>query len=96
MSDVAVTFRIPTKLNSRLDALAASMGRSKSVLVRVAISRLIEDELEIVESIKEAQAELRAGLGIPHDEAMRMVRTTISKAAKSAKKKDAYSFNSRS
>ena len=82
MSNVTVKFRIPTKLNDRLDALAASMGRSKSLLARVAISRFIEDEFEIVEGIKEAQAELRAGLGIPHDEVMRMVGATIANATK--------------
>jgi predicted transcriptional regulator len=96
MSDVNVTFRIPKELDERLNAICALTRRSKSLLARVAIGRFVETETEVIEGIKEAQAELRAGLGIPHSEVMRAARATISKAAKSAKKKDAYSFNSRS
>jgi predicted transcriptional regulator len=68
MSDVTVTVRMPKSLRDRLEALSAETQRSKSFLGMEAIAQFVETEEELVLGIKEAQAELRAGLGISHEE----------------------------
>jgi predicted transcriptional regulator len=68
MSDVTVTVRMSKSLRDRLEALSSETRRSKSFLGMEAIMQFVETEEEIVLGIKHAQAELNAGLGIPHEE----------------------------
>jgi predicted transcriptional regulator len=68
MSDVTVTVRMSKSLRDRLEALSAETRRSKSFLGMEAITQFVETEEEIVLGIKQAQAELKAGLGIAHED----------------------------
>ena len=68
MSDVTVTVRMPKSLRDRLEALSTETRRSKSFLGMEAIQQFVETEEEIVLGIKEAQAELKAGLGLSHED----------------------------
>lgn len=68
MSDVTVTVRMPKSLRDRLETLSAETRRSKSFLGMEAIIQFVETEEEIVFGIKRAQAEIRSGLGIPHED----------------------------
>ncbi len=71
MSDVTVTVRMPKALRDRLEALSAETRRSKSFLGMEAIQQFVETEEEIVFGIKQAQAELKAGLGISHEDVVK-------------------------
>jgi predicted transcriptional regulator len=81
MSDVTVTVRMPKEMRDQLAAIGEATQRSKSFLAKMAIGRFVETEAEIIEGIKEAQAQLRAGLGIPHAEVMRQSKLIVEKAA---------------
>jgi predicted transcriptional regulator len=80
MSDVTVTVRMPKSLRDRLEALSTETRRSKSFLGMEAIQQFVESEEEIVLGIKQAQAELKAGLGIPHEDVVRKSKAYIEKA----------------
>ena len=65
-----LTLRLGRTLKADLDRLAGETHRSKSYLAAQAIKDFVSDELQIIDGIKQAQAEIRAGLGVSHDEAM--------------------------
>ena len=81
MSDVTVTVRMPKEMRDQLEAIGEATQRSKSFLARMAIGRFVETEAEIIEGIRQAQAELRAGLGIPHADVMRQSKRIVEIAA---------------
>ncbi len=83
MSDVTVTVRMPKQLRERLEALSGATRRSKSFLGHEAIARFVENEEEIVGGILEAQAEIKAGKGMPHDQVKAMVAKRLAKKRKS-------------
>jgi predicted transcriptional regulator len=78
-----VTVRLSPETKSRLEDLASQTRRSKSFLAGEAIVDYVERELKIVEGIKRGMADIDAGRTVPHDEAMRRIRATIERAAKS-------------
>jgi predicted transcriptional regulator len=78
-----VTVRLSPETKSRLEDLASQTRRSKSFLAGEAIVDYVERELKIVEGIKRGMADIEAGRTVPHDEAMRRIRATIERAAKS-------------
>lgn len=59
---------MPKPLRDRLEALSAETRRSKSFLGMEAIQQFVETEEEIVLGIKQAQGELKPGLGISHED----------------------------
>ena len=77
MPEAIVTVRMPQELRDRLEAISHSTRRPESLLAMEAIARYVESEEEAIEGIKEAREEIRAGLGIPHDEVMRAGRALI-------------------
>ncbi len=85
MSDVTVTVRMPKTLRDRLEALSTETRRSKSFLGMEAIQQFVETEEEIVFCVKQAQAELKAGLGISHEEVVKQSRAYLD-AAKASRK----------
>jgi predicted transcriptional regulator len=85
MSDVTVTVRMPRDLRDRLEALSTETRRSKSFLGMEAIQHYVETEEEIVRGIKTGLADIKAGRVVPHDQAMKRIRTTIEAAAKNKK-----------
>lgn len=82
MSDVTVTVRMPKSLRDRLEALSTETRRSKSFLGMEAIQDYVDTEEEIVLGIKRGLADIEAGRTVPHEEAMRRIRSTIDAAAK--------------
>jgi predicted transcriptional regulator len=80
MSDVTVTVRMPKALRDRLEALSTETRRSKSFLGMEAIQQFVETEEEIVLGIKQAQTELKAGLGISHEDVVRQSKAYLEKA----------------
>ncbi len=82
VSDVTVTVRMPKSLRDRLEALSAETRRSKSFLGMEAIMQFLETEEEIVLGIREAQAELKAGLGISHDDIVLQSKAHLDAAAR--------------
>ena len=81
MSDVTVTVRMTKTLRDRLEALSAVTRRSKSFLSMEAIKHYVEIEEEIVLGIKRGLTDIEAGRTVPHEEAMRRIRSTIDAAA---------------
>lgn len=81
MSDVTVTVRMTKTLRDRLEALSAATRRSKSFLSMEAIKHYVEIEEEIVLGIKRGLTDIEAGRTVPHEEAMRRIRSTIDAAA---------------
>jgi predicted transcriptional regulator len=77
MSDVTVTVRMPKPLRDRLETLSTEARRSKSFLVTEAIQQYVETEEDLVLGIKQAQAELKAGLGISHEDVVKQSRAYL-------------------
>ncbi len=82
MSDVTVTVRMPKQLRDRLEALGAATRRSKSFLGQEAIARYVESEEEIVSGILEAQAEIKSGKGMAHNQVKTLIAKRLSRTAK--------------
>jgi predicted transcriptional regulator len=74
---VTITARIPATLAKRLEAYAKAAKRTRSWVVEDILDRYVDNELAIVESVNEGLRELDAGLGIPHEEAMRRFRQHV-------------------
>ncbi len=85
---VTITARIPASLAKKLEAYAKAAKRTRSWVIEDILDRYVDNEMTIVEATNEAIRELDAGLGVPHDEAMRQLRTYIA-ARKREKRKAA-------
>ena len=65
-----LTLRLDRALKADLDRLAGETHRSKSYLAAQAIKDFVSDELQIIDGIKQAQADARAGVVVSHDAVM--------------------------
>lgn len=74
---VTITARIPARLAKRLEAYAKAAQRTRSWVVQDILDRYVDGEMAFVEAVNVGLRELDAGLGIPHDEAMRQLREHI-------------------
>jgi predicted transcriptional regulator len=77
-----MTVRLPVRVKDQLGRLAKQTNRTKSYLAGDAIADYVSRELEIVEGIKQGLEDMKAGRVIPHDAAMRRLRSTVKRAAK--------------
>jgi predicted transcriptional regulator len=82
MTDVTVTVRMSSKDRERLESVAKASQRSKSFVANEAILRFLAEEEAHIDGINAALEEMRAGKSVPHDEAMRKIRSTIIRVAK--------------
>jgi RHH-type transcriptional regulator, rel operon repressor / antitoxin RelB len=82
MTDVTVTVRMSSKDRERLESVAKASQRSKSFVANEAILRFLTEEEAHIDGINAALEEMYAGQGIPHDEAMHRVRSTIARVTK--------------
>jgi predicted transcriptional regulator len=82
MTDVTVTVRMSSKDRERLESVAKANQRSKSFVANEAILRFLAEEEAHIAGINAALEEMRAGKGIPHDDAMRQIRSTIARVTK--------------
>ena len=80
MAETSLSIRVPVKTKSKLDALAKASRLPRSVLAGKAISEFVDRETAIRRGIERAIKELDAGLGVPHEEAMRQMKEVIAKA----------------
>lgn len=74
---VTITARIPISLAKRLEAYAKAAKRTRSWVVQDILDRYVDGEIAFVEAVNVGIRELDAGLGIPHEEAMRRLRAHI-------------------
>ncbi|EAR23014.1 CopG family ribbon-helix-helix protein [Nitrococcus mobilis] len=77
-----LTVRLPPEIKDQLGELAERTRRTKSFLAGEAIARYVARELDIIEGIQRGLEDVWAGRVVPHDEAMREIRATIAKTAK--------------
>lgn len=68
MSKIVVTTRIATDLASELDRLADKLGRSRGWVVARAIERFVAEELSLLDSLDEAEAQIDRGEFYTQDE----------------------------
>ena len=75
MADVGrvVTARLPDDLVSRMDVIADRIERSKSWIVREAVSHWLDEEQRHYELTLEALKDVDDGRAIAHDEAIAMM-----------------------
>ncbi len=83
MPTTTLTVRLSEETKQKLGLLAEQTKRTKSFLAGEAIADYVERELAIIAGIKRGLEDVRAGRVVPHDEAMRQVRSTIKGARKS-------------
>jgi predicted transcriptional regulator len=83
---VTITARIPAALAKKLEAYAKAAQRSRSWVVEDILDRYVDGEMAIVEAVNEGIRELDAGLGIPHEEAMRQLNAYIAKRKREKRK----------
>jgi len=65
-----LTLRLDRTLKADLDRLAGETRRSKSYLAAQAIKDFVAEELQIIDGIRQAQADSRAGRVVSHDAVM--------------------------
>jgi RHH-type transcriptional regulator, rel operon repressor / antitoxin RelB len=75
MTSTTLTVRIQQTAKKRLEKLAKSTGRSRSFLAAEAINGYLDVNEWQVTGIKHAIASLDAGLGIPHEDVEKWVRS---------------------
>ena len=68
-----VTAKLPDELVSRMDEIAGRIERSKSWIVRQAVSEWLAEEQRRYELTLEALRDVDEGRTIPHDEVLAMV-----------------------
>jgi predicted transcriptional regulator len=74
---VTITARIPASLAKRLESYAKAAKRTRSWVVQDILDRYVDGEIAFVEAVNVGLRELDAGLGIPHEEAMRQIQAHI-------------------
>lgn len=72
-----LTVRVPAALAKRIEAYAKAAKRTKSWVIEDILDRHIDGEIAFAEAVNEGLRELDAGLGVPHEEAMRQIRAHI-------------------
>jgi predicted transcriptional regulator len=78
-----LTVRLSPQTKKQLGRLAAHTRRTRSYLAGEAITNFVERELAIVEGIKRGLDDMHAGRVVPHKTAMRRLRATARRVAKS-------------
>lgn len=80
MTDTTITVRVSTELRDRLEAIAKETRRSKSFLSNEAITRYVENEEELIESIKQGMRDIDEGRFVTHEEAVRIIDEALADA----------------
>ena len=84
MAKAKTTVTIEGKAAERLAELTAASGRSADFYIAYMIEEYAARELRLIGEIREAQASIDRGEGIPHEEARRRFRATIDRARRPA------------
>ena len=78
MSDIAtLAVTLSPEAAERLATIAEREHSTPDALAALAVADFLEREAAVVAAIERGQAEIRAGLGIPHEQVMRDIRELI-------------------
>jgi predicted transcriptional regulator len=82
MAGSTITVRADPEISAKIAALAQVMDRSRNWVIEEALKQYIETQAWQIEGIKQAQASLAQGEGIPFDEVMSEMDALIEQKAK--------------
>ena len=75
MSKTAVlTTRVSAELSGRIDELAKEMERSRAWVIAKAVERFVEEEMELIEAIREGERDIAEGRFVTHEELVAEIR----------------------
>jgi len=75
MSKTAVlTTRVSAELSERIDELAKEMERSRAWVIAKAVERFVEEEMELIEAIREGERDIAEGRFVTHEELVAEIR----------------------
>jgi predicted transcriptional regulator len=77
-----LTIRMTPEVLSQLEKVALNSRRTKSSLAALAMARYVSTEAEIIDNVFAGAGDIKAGLTISHDAAMKRIRSTISALGK--------------
>ena len=76
-ASTTMTIRVRPEVKEKLERIAADTQRSKSFLAGEAIAAFVDRELEIIDGIKRARADVAAGRFVSHEQAIAEMRQVI-------------------
>ncbi len=79
-STTTMTIRIGADVKDKLDRLARSSRRSKSLLAAEAVAGFVERELEIIEGLQRGLADVERGRVVSHEQAVAEIDEVINAA----------------
>ena len=66
--NAVLTTRVSTELSERIDRLAKETERSRAWVIAKAIERYVEEELELIEAIREGERDIEEGRTFTQEE----------------------------
>lgn len=81
MAGSTITVRTDPEITTQIAALAEAMDRSRNWVVEEALRQYIDAQAWQIEGIKQAQASLARGEGVPFDDVMADMDTLIEQKA---------------
>jgi len=81
MAGSTITVRTDPEIATQIAALAEAMDRSRNWVVEEALRQYIDAQAWQIEGIKQAQASLARGEGVPFDDVMADMDTLIAQKA---------------
>lgn len=82
MAGSTITVRTDPEISAKIAALAQVMDRSRNWVIEEALKQYIETQAWQIEGIKQAQASLERGEGIPFEDVMDEMDALIEEKAK--------------
>ena len=82
MAGGTITVRTDPEISAKIAALAHAMDRSRNWVIEEALKQYIETQAWQIEGIKQAQASLARGEGIPFEDVMDEMEVLIDEKAK--------------
>jgi predicted transcriptional regulator len=69
-----LTTRVSAELSERIDRLAKEIERSRAWVTAKAIERYVDEELELVEAVREGERDIAEGRFVTHEELVAEIR----------------------
>lgn len=82
MAGSTITVRTDPEISAKIAALAQVMDRSRNWVIEEALKQYIDTQAWQIEGIKQAQASLARGEGIPFEDVMEEMSALIEEKAK--------------
>ncbi|MEA1890871.1 MAG: ribbon-helix-helix protein, CopG family [Pseudomonadota bacterium] len=77
MSNQSITIRTESNTVDKISAIAKAMDRSRNWVIEDALKQYIDQQAWYIEGMQQAQASLKAEMGIPHAEVMAEISELI-------------------